>query len=351
MPSLRFGVCYDFRCPPGSALALPDVYARTLDQAALADQLGYELIWFTEHHFLDDHHLPSFVPVAGAVAARTQRARLSTDIALMPFYHPVRLAEDLAILDNISGGRMEIGLGMGYATHEFAGFGVPIKRRVSLTEEGIDVLKAAWSGERFSYHGKRYDFDDLLVTPAPVQPGGPPIWIAAMSEGGAHRAARFDANLLPQGSREVVMDPWAADLRASGRDPSSYRVGIIRSCLVTDDAERDWPAIRDAERYRMRVYGRFFAASEDHFTAFEKGAITIPQGWVVGDVEHCVAELTTYLVDHGITDMVIWGASPGVDPATMAGNLERFINVVAPRVRANVDAARRDVPGPAPTAT
>jgi alkanesulfonate monooxygenase SsuD/methylene tetrahydromethanopterin reductase-like flavin-dependent oxidoreductase (luciferase family) len=340
MPALRFGVCYDFRSPPGSTMPLSEVYARTLDQAALADELGFELIWFTEHHFLDDHHLPSFVPVAGAVAARTKRARLSTDIALMPFYHPVRLAEDLAILDNISGGRMEIGIGMGYATHEFAGFGVPLPRRVSLTEEGIEVMKLAWQGERFSYHGKRYHFDDLLVTPAPVQPGGPPLWIAAMSEGGAHRAARFDAHLLPQGSREVVMDPWAADLRASGRDPGDYRVGIIRSCLVTDDIERDWPAVRDAERYRMRVYGRFFAASADHFTAFERGVETIPQGWVVGDVEHCVAELSAYIVANGITDMAIWGVPPGVDPVLMASNLERFITEVAPRVRAAVDAAR-----------
>jgi alkanesulfonate monooxygenase SsuD/methylene tetrahydromethanopterin reductase-like flavin-dependent oxidoreductase (luciferase family) len=339
-PPLRFGVCYDFRAPPGSALPLSEVYARTLDQAALADQLGFELIWFTEHHFLDDGHLPSFVPVAGAVAARTRRARLSTDIALMPFYHPVRLAEDLAILDNISGGRMEIGLGMGYATHEFAGFGVPIRRRVSLTEEGIEVMKLAWQGERFTYHGKRYSFDDLLVTPAPVQDGGPPIWIAAMSKGGAHRAARFDANLLPQGNREVVMDPWAADLRASGRDPGDYRVGIIRSCLVTDDLERDWPPIRDAERYRMRVYGRFFAASDDHFTAFERGVETIPQGWVVGDVDHCVAELSAYITSHGITDMVIWGVPPGIDPVVMSPNLERFITEVAPRVRAEVEAGR-----------
>jgi alkanesulfonate monooxygenase SsuD/methylene tetrahydromethanopterin reductase-like flavin-dependent oxidoreductase (luciferase family) len=160
-----------------------------------------------------------------------------------------------------------------------------------------------------------------------------------MSEGGAHRAARFDAHLLPQGSREVVMDPWLADLRASGRDPERYRVGIIRSCLVTDDVERDWPPVRDAERYRMRVYARFFAASEDRFTAFDRGAESIPQDWVVGDVDHCVEELSGYITAHGITDMAIWGVPPGLDPAAMSANLERFITEVAPRVRERVGAA------------
>ena len=92
-PILRFGVVHDFRSPPGSEVTLPDVYAQVMDQVALVDQLGFDLVWFTEHHFLDDGHLPSFVPVAGAVAARTKNVRISTDICLLPFAHPVRLAE------------------------------------------------------------------------------------------------------------------------------------------------------------------------------------------------------------------------------------------------------------------
>ncbi len=332
-PPLRFGVVYDFRSPPGSELSLRDVYARTLDQAVEVDRLGYDQIWFTEHHFLEDGHLPSFVPVAGAIAARTKNVRLSTDIALAPFYHPIRLAEDVAILDNISDGRMELGLGMGYAPHEFKGFGIPQSRRVSLTEELIQVLRLAWSGERFSFEGKRYRFDDLRVTPTPVQPGGPPLWVAAMSEGGARRAARFDTNLLPQGAREVVLDPWMADLRASGRDPENYRVGIIRSCLVTDDPERDWARIKDGERYRMSVYGKFFQETPDKLTAFDRSIESIPQGWVVGTPDQCVAELSAYIKAFGVTDLVLWGAPPGISPDVLLPSIERFITEVAPRLR------------------
>ena len=137
---LRFGVVHDFRSPPGSDTSLRDVYAQALDQIEMVDQLGLDLVWFTEHHFLEDGHLPNFVPVAGAVAARTSRVRISTDILLAPFAHPIRLAEDLAVLDNISDGRMELGIGMGYAAHEFRGFGIPQSRRVSLTEELVEIL-------------------------------------------------------------------------------------------------------------------------------------------------------------------------------------------------------------------
>lgn len=335
--SLRFGVVHDFRSPPGSETPLVDVYAEALEQIELADQLGLDLVWFTEHHFLDDGHLPNFVPVAGAVAARTSRIRISTDILLAPFAHPVRLAEDLAVLDNISGGRMELGIGMGYAAHEFRGFGIPQSRRVSLTEELVEILQLAWQGEPFTFSGKRYRFDDLHVTPSPVQPGGPPLWIAGMSRNAALRAARFDTNLLPQGAPEVVLEPWREELRSTGRDPGDYRVGIIRSCFVTDDRERDWAPIREAERYRASVYARFFAETPDELSAFDPEQESIPQGWIVGDEDHCVNELVAFISAFGLTDVVGWGAPPGMPPSLMNSSLERFATKVVPRVRAALE--------------
>jgi alkanesulfonate monooxygenase SsuD/methylene tetrahydromethanopterin reductase-like flavin-dependent oxidoreductase (luciferase family) len=339
---LRFGVVHDFRSPPGSGTPLTQIYAEALEQVALVDAWGLDLVWFTEHHFLDDGHLPNFVPVAGAVAARTSRVRISTDICLLPFAHPLRLAEDLAVLDNLSGGRMELGVGMGYAPHEFRGFGIPQSRRVSLFEEGIEVLRRAWSGERFSFEGKRWRFDDVAVTPRPVQPGGPPLWIAGMSEASAERAARFGTHLLPQGAPEAVLEPWRARLRADGRDPGDHRVGLIRSCFVTDDPERDWAPIKAAERYRMSVYARFFAETPDRLSAFDRGRRSIPQGWIVGDVAHCVEELTAFVTEYGITDVVTWGAAPGLPPRLLTPSLERFAREVVPQVRAALATAGPD---------
>ncbi|ANK81937.1 MAG: hypothetical protein TEF_14875 [Rhizobiales bacterium NRL2] len=332
-PPLRIGVAYDFRNPPDSGIANTELYGTILDQVAWLDGLGLDLVWFTEHHFLEDGYLPSWTPVAAAMAARTKHVRFSSDICLMPFQNPVRLAEDLAVIDNLSNGRIEIGIGMGYAPHEFRGFGIPVKQRVSRTEEGIEVLQRCFSGEKFSFAGKRYQFEDVEIRPGYVQEGGPPIWIAAMSEPGARRAARFGANLLPQGPRAEVLDPWREDMRAAGHDPDSRRVGIIRSCLVTDDPERDWPAVKQAERYRMEVYLRFNRESGDGL-ATSRDVDRIPQSWVVGDVDHCVADLSAFIAEYGITDLVTWGVPPGMTAARMNPHLERFVRDVAPRLKA-----------------
>jgi alkanesulfonate monooxygenase SsuD/methylene tetrahydromethanopterin reductase-like flavin-dependent oxidoreductase (luciferase family) len=309
-----------------------------MEQIALMDQLGLELVWFSEHHFVDDGYLPNFVPVAGAAAAVTERMRISTDVALMPFAHPLRLAEDLAILDQLSGGRMELGVGLGYAPHEFRAFGIPVSRRVSLTEEGVEVLRLAWAGEPFSYHGKRYSFDDVQVTPTPVQPGGPPLWMASTSPASAARAARFETHLLPQGSRAVVLDRWRELTVAAGRDPSACRIGIIRNVFVTDDAERDWEWLREGERYRMRVYSRFFEEAGLAGRSMFEEADRISQRPIVGDVEHCIAELVAFIRDHGFTDVVTWGSAPGIPPAELTPMMERFATEVVPRVKAAVDA-------------
>ncbi len=328
---LRFGVMYDCRRTPDSSMSMTDVYDATINQAVLADQLGFDHVWFTEHHFLADGYLPAFQPLAGAIAARTNNIRISTDIALMPLYHPIRLAEELAILDHISHGRMEFGIGMGYVPEEFAAFGVPLKNRVSMTEEGIQILRLAWADEPFSFSGKRYTLTDIDVHPKPVQPGGPPLWIAAMSTPGALRAARFETNLLPQGKRADVLDPYREAVKQAGADPMDRRVGIIRSFYVTDDRERDWPTIRNAERFRMSVYTDFMEATPDDYGWREPGGI--PQGAFMGTVDECVAEIVHFVREFGITDIASSGLPPGVDPDFMARNLDRLATEVLPQVR------------------
>lgn len=330
MANLRFGVCYDFRNPPDSGVSDRALYAEILEQVQVLDRLGADLVWFTEHHFIDDGYLPSWVPVAGAMAAVTTRVRFGTDICLLPFNHPLRLAEDLAVLDNLSDGRIELGVGMGYAPHEFRGFGIPVARRLSLMDEGIEVLQRCFSGERFSYHGKRYEFDDVRITPGYVQAGGPPLWIAAMSEAGARRAAHYGANYLPQGLKSRAWDPWVAALAERGRRPGDHRVGIIRSILVSDDAQTDWQIVRAAESYRMQLYKQFFAESGEGFG--ETGE-AIPQTWIVGDPDHCVAELVAFIKAYGITDIVTMAVPPGLRAAQMSASLERLFTEVAPRVK------------------
>ncbi|MDA1073699.1 MAG: LLM class flavin-dependent oxidoreductase [Proteobacteria bacterium] len=330
MPDLRIGVCYDFRNPPDSGVSDAHLYGEIMEQVQWLDQIGADLVWFTEHHFVEDGYLPSWIPVAGAMSAVTSNVRFGTDICLMPFNHPIRLAEDLAVLDNLSGGRVEVGLGMGYAPHEFRGFGFPVSRRVSLMDEGIEVLQRCFTGERFSYTGKRYQFEDVIITPGYVQPGGPPLWVAAMSEAGAARAARYNTHFLPQGLKARSYDPWVTALESSGRKPADYRIGIIRSILVTDDRNTDWQVVRAAERYRMALYQRFFKESGEGLG--ERGA-PVPQTWIVGNVQECVEQITGFINDFGITDIVSMAVPPGLRAEQMAMSLEKLFTEVAPAVK------------------
>jgi len=321
---------YDCRHVPGGQMTMTDVYSATVEQAVLADELGFNHIWFSEHHFLEDGYLPAFQPLAGAIAARTTQIRISNDIALLPLYHPVRLAEELAVLDHISNGRMEFGIGMGYVPKEFEAFGVPLKNRVSMTDEAIEILRLAWKDEPFSFKGKRYELSNINVYPKPVQPLGPPLWIAAMKEPGALRAARFETNLLPQGRREDVLDPWRNELKTQGKDPNDYRVGIIRSVYVTDDKERDWPVIREAERFRMGVYNTFMAETPDEY-GWGSGD-GIPQNVIIGTPREVISQLKAFIDAYGITDIATSGLPPGVDPEFMANNLERLAREVIPEL-------------------
>ena len=334
MHDFRLGVCYDFRNPPAAGLPNRLLYAEILEQVRRLDTLGADLVWFTEHHFVEDGYLPSWTPVAGAMAALTHRVRFSTAICLAPFNHPIRLAEDLAILDNLSDGRIEVGLGMGYAPHEFKGFGIPFRQRVSLMNECIEVLQGCFSGERFSFQGRRYQFEDVQITPGYVQRGGPPMWIAAMSAPGAERAARYATNFLPQGLRKESYAPWVRAVSAAGRDPRQHRVGVIRSVLVTDDRDTDWGAVRAAERYRMDLYRRFHEESGEGFDP--RPGQRVPQTWIVGNPDECVQEIVAFARKFAITDMVTMAVPPGLRPEQMAGSLERLFKEVAPQVRAEL---------------
>ena len=327
---LRFGVAYDFRNPPDSGRSNETLYSEILEQVQWLDQLGADLAWFTEHHFVEDGYLPSWVPVAGAMAAVTRQIRFGTDICLAPFNHPVRLAEDLAVLDNLSGGRVEIGLGMGYAPHEFRGFGLQVSHRVSLMNEAIEILQHCFEGERFSYSGKRYQLENIRITPGYVQKGGPPLWTAAMSEPGALRAAKYRTNFLPQGERSESFDPWVKAIEEGGGSTSDHRIGIIRSILVTDDSTADWPLVRAAERYRMAFYQRLFEESGEGFGDSQS---PIPQTWIVGSAEECVEEICRFVREYGMTDIVTMAVPPGLNTSQMAPSLEKLFRDVVPEVR------------------
>ena len=172
---VRFGLWYDFRNPPQWRQSSDRLYGEILDQIAWGENNGFDDVWLSEHHFIDDGYLSSILPAAAAIAARTKRIRIASGVLLMPFHNPVRLAEDIAVVDVISGGRFELGVGVGFKLEEFEGFGVSFKERGACTNESLEIIRRLLSGESVSFKSEFFDFKNVKVTPEPIQKPHPPI--------------------------------------------------------------------------------------------------------------------------------------------------------------------------------
>ncbi len=153
---------------------------RTIDFLVLAEELGYDSVWANEHHFHPfGGMIPSPAVMLAALSQRTNRVRLGTSVAVLPLHNPLDIAEQFAMVDLMSGGRLEFGAGRGFVAYDFEVHGVPIEEGQERTMESLDVIIKAWSGEKFSHEGKYYRYHDLEIWPHPVQRPTPPIWIAA----------------------------------------------------------------------------------------------------------------------------------------------------------------------------
>jgi len=245
------GVVYDFRNPPESGMRTPDLYAAILEQVTWLDSLGLDLVWFTEHHFVDDGYLPSWIPVAAAMATRTRHVRFSCDVCLLPFNHPIRLAEDLAVLDNLSGGRVDIVLGSGYVEEEFTLYGVDKRERGRRMTETVETLRAAWTGEPFTFRGRT-----VQVTPTPHQPGGPAIALGGTSEAAARRAARLGCRLM--GPSPAAWEIYREEALALGQpDPGPHPGGDTNFFHLATDVEKGWTEVAPYAMHEATSYGRW----------------------------------------------------------------------------------------------
>ncbi|HYG72564.1 MAG TPA: LLM class flavin-dependent oxidoreductase, partial [Actinomycetota bacterium] len=175
---------------PGDPRSDVELYADALELAAEAERLGFDSVWTSEHHFVDDAYVPSVLPLCAAIAARTDRVLVGTALLLAPLHEPVRIAEDAAVVDLISGGRLVLGIGLGWREEEFDGLHVPIRERVARLEDSIRVYRQAWSGELVT-GGEHLRYPSVAVRPRPATSAGPPIWIGAMSEPAVRRAGRL----------------------------------------------------------------------------------------------------------------------------------------------------------------
>src|SRR5229473_2823124 len=211
------------RTLPGSSQKLADLYRDHLEEAVLAEELGFDCVWASEHHFSPDAWNPSPFTFLSAVAARTERVRLGTYVLLLPLHNPLRVAEDVAVLDNLSRGRVD--LGVGAAPNEFATFGIPVEGRLGRTFEALRIIERCFTGEKFSHQGKYYEFPNVHLTTIPVQRPGPPILVAAMGDQSVAWTARRGYGMAAGAGRGH--DKYIAALRQNGRDPATVPIASV----------------------------------------------------------------------------------------------------------------------------
>lgn len=350
---MKFGLFYQLPCAPDQSE--PARYQETLEQIALADELGFDIAWLAELHFFKMFSImPSPLMVAVAAAQRTRRIRLGTAVTLLPFHHPLRAAEDAASADILTGGRLDYGVGRGTIAVHFQGFGVARDSSRERFEETLEIIERAWSAERLTYKGRFYDIDDIAVAPRPFQKPHPPIRIAANSPETAQFAGERGYDVLVA-SPINPMPGFYEHVRiyrealARGAHPE-HRGDVAALFFVNPQATRA-ASRTEAERSLMHYFqtivdqtvvgGRgqyegsytYLKQVRERAKAITWDTVEQTMG-VYGPPEECIARIGDIHRHGGINQLVCWFNAGGLVPhREVMATMERFAAKVMPAVR------------------
>lgn len=264
--SVQIGIgLFTGQVPRGSDRTFEREYRETLELVRLAEALGFDSAWVSEHHGSSDGYLPSLLTMLAAFAAATDRIRLGTGVVLTPLHDPLRLAEDCAVVDQISGGRLTLGLGVGWREEEFRMFGVPLAERAQRTIETVEILRRAWTGRRFSFVGRSFSYDRVRVTPPAAQPGGPPIYLGGYADAAVRRAGRLGDGYITDdaGVEEVARCLGVAEqgARDASRDPRALALAVLINAFVARDGDA-WEIVREGVRHQIGAYSAWDAGHD-----------------------------------------------------------------------------------------
>lgn len=309
---MKFGVLQFFSWPE-RRVPIETVYERALQRIEIMDKAGYDAVWLAEHHFTPFSVCPSVHMMATVAAMRTKRLRIGTGVSLVPFYHPLRLAEEIALLDILSGGRVNWGAGRGYQKKEFEAFGVDGKESYQVFREFLRVVIKAWTDERVSFKGDYIEVCDVEVLPKPIQKPHPPIWLASSSAESISWAASqgFSILLDPVSTHRQIAhkyDLYCKTLRENGHSIEGRDIPMARLICVEDTMEKarevaarglQWyvgshksPGLKHVEtaskinREHVELFGTPFSAPvEDEVERY------MSEGAIVGTPEACIDQI------------------------------------------------------------
>jgi probable F420-dependent oxidoreductase len=328
-----FGLWYDFRqrLPLGS---YEKFYAECFEEIEESERLGFTGLWLSEHHFVDDGYLPSPLVVAAAIAARTRRLTIGTNVLLLPMHHPLRVAEDAAVVQLISGGRFVLGVGQGYVQHEFEALGFDRKYRPSLLEEGVEVIKHAWEEGSTGYEGKRWRFDDLPFEPRPEK--RPPIYVGAFADPAIDRAVRLADGFLASAGGGSLADTYRRvreTLARHGRDDEDFPIVASGVVYVHEDPERALADVAPAISYQRSRYAEW-GTDRDRPRPEPVRPEDLPwERYLVGSPDEVAEGLIRLHQEAPYDHYCYWGRLPGITHEQALANARLFASEVMPKVR------------------
>ncbi|PYM14211.1 MAG: hypothetical protein DMD81_18730 [Candidatus Rokuibacteriota bacterium] len=348
---MRFGVF--FQAPEATGQTHGERYAEMFDLIAIADELGFDVAWLAELHFGGAFSLLSApLMVVPVIAQRTRRIRIGTAVTLLPLHHPLSCAEHAATADLLSGGRLEFGVGRGSIPTQFHGFRVPVAENRARFDEALEIIRLAWTQDRFSYHGRFYDVDDVSVVPKPVQKPHPPIRVAVhTAESFAHIGdlglpiySGTTTTPLPQLSEYMTL--YREHLAAAGHRWETDQMALMLPVHVGADGSAAKDAMRPGVlRYYQNLHAIFSQLPEsygDHLPRLRMIRETIAnlpferfcrdQG-VFGDAAEVVDRLQAARDEFGLSQIICWfdqGCMLPRDEVERA--MQRFADHVMPKL-------------------
>ncbi len=340
---MKFGLLYSFQVPPGSGMTHAQLWKDALREADLAEKLGYDSISLVEHHFLEDGMNPSLLVSAAAIAARTENVRICTSCYLLPLHHPIETAENAAVLDNISQGRLTMGVAAAYRDEEFNGFGITRDERGPRMDEYLQILKEAWTKDSFSFQGRFYSCKDMSVTPKPIQ-RPIPMWFGASGDPGLRRAAKQGLPLVGSNRHHIseLEKHYAVYRKYLGEFGNQVsEVPLLRNVYV---AESDEKAVEDSADSMMAVlagmYGKWAKwrpivddkgrpPDDPAFNSFQSHR----EKCIVGSPRSAVEQVEMYSNRLGANHILCWTALPGMPHEKVEKSITLFAKDVIPSFR------------------
>ncbi|MBV9965340.1 MAG: LLM class flavin-dependent oxidoreductase [Alphaproteobacteria bacterium] len=327
---MKFGLFGGARARGGPA-GDSDGYHHFINYVIEAERLGFSSVFLVEHHFTGFGQVSASLNLLSYLAARTERIRLGTAVVVLPWHNPVLVAEEAATLDLLSNGRLDFGVGKGYRPYEFSGFCVPQDEATARFDEAIDVIRQAWTSPgRFSYSGRWWHYDNIVVEPAPIQQPHPPFWLGAGSKESIERAAREGYNLLLDqiAPVDVIIDRvriFREECERIGRPYNPMMVGVTRGLqIIHNEAERQRAvATRREVLKNIGDLARGPGAERYHHIKDDADAFELDDAPLLGTPEEIIARLKR--LEAGGVENVLF-AAPG---ASVAG-LRTFAEEIMP---------------------